>query len=234
MKIFIDPGHGGKDPGAIGGMGTRECDVVLDIAVKLKDILTAAGVEAELSRSDDKTVSLAERAMAANSKKADLFISIHCNGFTNSGAKGTEVFAYNGDEKGLSLANSLLLEICNALGTVNRGAKTENFAVLRLTEMTAVLIETAFITNRSEEQMMLEKDFSEKTARAIAEGVFKFYGIFGKEVEHWGKKHLENLMSKGYIENPEMWEEFDGVPTKAMILALTDKITEVMKNENSK
>lgn len=234
MKIFIDPGHGGKDPGAIGIKGTRECDVVLGIALELRKLLEKAGVETVLSRESDKTLSLSERAGLANESRADLFISIHCNGFTNSGAKGTEVFAYNGDGKGVKLAGNILEEVCAELGTVNRGVKTENFAVLRLTAMTAVLIETAFITNAAEEEMMREAGFAAKMAGAVAKGIYKYGGISVNKAEHWGETHLKSLQEKGYINSPELWRDFEGVPTNAMVLALADKITEVIKNENTK
>ena len=229
MKIFIDPGHGGNDPGAIGARGTRESDVVLMAGLALKKIFEEAGQEVVMSRKSDTGVSLASRAELANAAEADLFISIHCNGFTNTGAKGTEVYSYMGDEQGEGLSKTVLTEICGALGTLNRGAKKENFAVLRLTNMTSILIETAFITNSAEESMMMEDGFDEKLANAIAKGVFSHFNIpFQKQTpEHWGKKHLENLVSKGIINSPEMWSDFEKSPTNAMIMALIDKITEV-------
>ena len=233
MKIFLDPGHGGNDPGAIGVKGTKESEVVLAAALDLKDILQAEGFEVALSRTADTTMSLASRAELANRYGGDLFVSIHCNGFTNSGASGTEVFAYPGDADGGELAEKILTKICASLGTKNRGVKTENFAVLRLTEMTAVLIETAFITNAAEEQMMLGKGYSKKLAQAIADGIFAFVGKNSVGEEHWGREYLDRLIKKGYINSPELWTDFDGHPTNAMVLALVDKITEEKQNDNT-
>lgn len=228
MKIFIDPGHGGNDPGAIGAAGTRESNVVLGAGLELEKILKSAGFETAMSRRTDMEISLANRAELANSTEADLFISIHCNGFTNSGARGTEVYSYMGNSEGEKLSKTVLECLCDELGTLNRGTKKENFAVLRLTKMPAILIETAFITNPEEEQMMLEEGFSERAAKAIAEGVFKYLGIMNplENTEHWGKQYLDSLIKKGYINTPELWAEFEESPTNAMILALIDKITE--------
>ncbi len=228
MKIFIDPGHGGNDPGAIGTNGTRESDIVLAAGLALKEIFEEAGIDVAMSRKADVGISLAHRAEIANSTQADLFISIHCNGFTNAGAKGTEVYSYMGDEKGAGLSETVLTKICSSLGTLNRGAKKENFAVLRLTDMTSILIETAFITNPEEEKMMTEEGFDKKLAKAIAEGVFSYFNLPMPQSfsEHWGKKYMESLIKKGFISSPEMWLDFEGSPTNAMVMALIDKITE--------
>lgn len=232
MKIFIDPGHGGSDPGAVGINGTRESDVVLKVGLKLKEILINNGFTVRMSRETDEYVSLTKRAELANKTAADLFISIHCNGFTNPDAKGSEVYSYPGNAQAEKLAGILLWHICNGIGTANRGTRKENFAVLRLSKMPAVLVETAFITNPDEEKMMCGGGFAEKAAYALAKGICEFCGVTlstaeteGENFEHWGSIHLENLLKKGYIKNPELWKDFDKSPTAAMVLALADKIT---------
>ncbi len=90
--IVIDPGHGGKDPGAIGRRGTKEKDIVLAIAKKLKKELEKRGFKVILTRSRDKYLSLNERTEIANNANADLFISIHCNWSRSRVASGTEVY----------------------------------------------------------------------------------------------------------------------------------------------
>ncbi len=90
--IVIDPGHGGKDPGAIGHRGTQEKDIVLSIAKKLKKELEKRGFKVIMTRNRDKYVPLDERTEIANRAHADLFISIHCNWSRNKIASGTEVF----------------------------------------------------------------------------------------------------------------------------------------------
>jgi len=91
-KIVIDPGHGGKDPGAIGKLSVREKDITLDIAKRLKRYLEEACIEVSFTRIDDSFISLWRRADMANKKDADLFVSIHANAAHSSQAKGFEVF----------------------------------------------------------------------------------------------------------------------------------------------
>jgi N-acetylmuramoyl-L-alanine amidase len=91
-KIILDPGHGGKDPGAIGRLGTEEKTIVLDIARRVKKHLTQSGFEVILTRDSDDYVSLAERAEKAAKSGADLFVSIHANAAPNRSATGLETY----------------------------------------------------------------------------------------------------------------------------------------------
>lgn len=90
--IVIDPGHGGKDPGAIGRSGLREKDVVLDISKRLKRILERYRIKVILTRDTDRFISLWQRANIANTNKADFFISIHANAFRSRWTSGFEVY----------------------------------------------------------------------------------------------------------------------------------------------
>lgn len=91
--IVIDPGHGGRDPGAIGKYGTKEKDVNLNIAFKLAQILhEKTNLRVILTRKEDEFIPLAERTQIANDKKADLFVSIHCNSGLDKNAKGFEIY----------------------------------------------------------------------------------------------------------------------------------------------
>ncbi len=150
MKVFINPGHcPGVDSGATGN-GLRECDVALKIGKRVQKYLENIGIETKLLQIDG----LAAIAAAANKSGADLFVSIHCNSAAVDTAHGTETFHWNGSESGEKLASAIQYQIINSIGTANRGVKTANFTVLRLTDMPAVLVEK-------------EDDF----ARAIARGV---------------------------------------------------------------
>ncbi len=96
--VALDPGHGGEDPGAIGGGGTREKDVVLQVAYKLRDRINAATVNgnpmrAFMTRDDDFFVPLQVRVQKARRVQADLFVSIHADAFSNPDARGASVFA---------------------------------------------------------------------------------------------------------------------------------------------
>lgn len=91
--VIIDPGHGGKDPGAIGGSGLYEKDVVLDISQELADILSRRGFNVEMTRTEDDFISLEERTEFASRKNADFFISIHANSSKSKRVSGIEVFS---------------------------------------------------------------------------------------------------------------------------------------------
>jgi len=173
--VFIDPGHGGSDPGAIGN-DMNESDIVLSITNKITKILVLSGVKVESSRLDDRYVSLGERAKKANEINADVFVSIHANSYKDSTANGTECFTYpSAEEKTKQLSKNISKGISNKLGIVNRGHKEENFAVLRETNMAAVLIETAFISNVQEANMLrLRQD---EFAKVIADEILAYLAI---------------------------------------------------------
>jgi N-acetylmuramoyl-L-alanine amidase len=106
-RIVIDPGHGGHDPGAIGPGGLYEKDVVLDIALKLRKILSSDPMnEVFLTRETDVFIPLEERTVIANKKNADLFVSIHANACTSRKAKGVETYLLNwtDDEEAMKVA----------------------------------------------------------------------------------------------------------------------------------
>lgn len=106
-RIVLDPGHGGKDPGAIGPNNLYEKDVVLDIALKLKDILSVnSDLEVFLTRDSDVFIPLEERTAIANSKNADLFVSIHVNASSIEKVKGIETYLLNwtNDEEAMKVA----------------------------------------------------------------------------------------------------------------------------------
>ncbi len=94
IRIMLDPGHGGIDPGAISESGLREKDVVLEITRKVKDLLEIKGYGVFITRNKDRFISLRKRARMANRRKADLFASIHANAAVNHLARGTETFYY--------------------------------------------------------------------------------------------------------------------------------------------
>ena len=106
-KIVLDPGHGGKDPGAIGANGAAEKDIVLSIAKKLAARLkNEMGVEVVLTRKDDRFIPLEDRTAIANNEDADLFISLHMNASVNSDARGVETYYLDNttDEAAMRLA----------------------------------------------------------------------------------------------------------------------------------
>lgn len=177
-KICIDPGHGGSDPGAI-GFGLKEKDVNLDIALRLKNLLTNNGAIPILTRSSDTYVSLSNRVQISNSNGCERFISIHSNGFSDPAAKGTETYwkkHYNNlDALAQNLAQKVNPKLVSYLGTVNRGVKTKSLYVLTYTNMPAILVETAFITNPTDNAKLADPIYRQKAAQAILDGLKEHY-----------------------------------------------------------
>lgn len=128
--IALDPGHGGEDPGAVGPAGTREKDVVLSVALKLRDrinksVVAGNPMRAYLTRDADFFVPLQDRVQKAQKVQADLFVSIHADAFTNPEARGASVFALS--DKGATSASARWLankeNAADAVGGVNIKAK---------------------------------------------------------------------------------------------------------------
>ena len=176
-KVCIDAGHGGTDPGAVGPNGTREKDVALQIVLLVRDALQRCGIEVVMTRTVDKHVSLSERAVVANKVGADAFVSVHCNSATNAAAQGTETYAFSKQSKGYPLAKMVHQELIAVTGTVDRGLKTKNYAVLRETGMAAALVELGFISNVDEEQLLQNAGWQCKVAEAIAKGIVQYCGL---------------------------------------------------------
>jgi N-acetylmuramoyl-L-alanine amidase len=176
IKIMIDPGHGGTDPGAIGVTGLKEKDVNLELAIKLQRRLLAAGYNPILTRRGDQFISLSKRAEHANLREADLFISIHANSNSQSWINGTATYAHwNASKDNWALAWYLQSGIIERVNLKDNGLKAANFAVLRETNMPAVLLETAFLSNRKEEQLLNSTTFQSKVVSGIVQGVERYF-----------------------------------------------------------
>lgn len=169
MKIFINPGHSvdGEDHGACYN-GLRECDVALRIAQRVEKYLRAVGLETKLFQADW----LNQICDAANYWDSDLFISIHCNAAEDLSVRGTETYNFYGSAVGRDLAEAIHAQIIWSVPIPNRGVREAGFAVLVGTKCPAVLVETAFISNVDDANLLItnEDDF----ARAIARGVTDF------------------------------------------------------------
>ncbi|KNF10048.1 N-acetylmuramoyl-L-alanine amidase [Gottschalkia purinilytica] len=177
-KVFLDAGHGGKDPGAV-GQGLQEKDIALSVTLKIGQVLKDHGVSVYYARTTDVFLELSDRARMANNLNTDLFISIHCNAF-NGSAKGVETYSYPGSTTGARLASSIQNSIiADKVYTLNRGTKTANFAVLRETNMNAALVETAFIDNAEDANILRNRQ--DDLAKAISKGILSYLGIPYKE-----------------------------------------------------
>jgi len=223
IVIAIDPGHGGKDPGAVGNQGTHEKDVTLAIARKLKErIDRESTMRAVLTRDGDYYVSLPQRRINARRANADLFVSIHADANPKSHARGSSVFTLSEhgatsttaswlaskensvdndlmggiditskskDMKELLLDLSLSATINDSvklaehvlkqLGDINhlhkRSVEQAGFAVLKSPDIPSILVETAFLSNPTEEEKLRNHAYQNKMADAVFLGIKNYF-----------------------------------------------------------
>lgn len=175
MKIFLDAGHGGSNPGAVSPInGLTEDFVNLDVVLRLGRILTDSGYEVNYSRTTDTDLSLAQRANLANRWGADYFISVHCNSNPIASIGGTETFFYREGTVAEDFALAVNTALVNQINLRNIGISARNLAVLRLTDMPAILVELAFLTNPQEAELLAQDTFREQCAVGISIGVRNF------------------------------------------------------------
>lgn len=185
VKIFIDPGHGGNDPGASAN-GLLEKNITLDIALQLKRILESEykNADVRLSRTSDQTKSLTERTNEANRWNADYLLSIHINA---GGGEGFESYIWNGAYRSKSNTDKLRSVIHQAnvkqLRWRDRGQKEANFHMLRESSMPASLTENGFIDNDAEAQKMKTDTWIKKVAQAHAAGLEKALKLDKKPIK---------------------------------------------------
>ncbi|MEA4847135.1 MAG: N-acetylmuramoyl-L-alanine amidase family protein [Clostridiaceae bacterium] len=182
LTVLIDPGHGGKDPGAIAiDKKTQEKDLNLDVALRLNRILKDIGFNTIMTRTDDRYVDLASRSGLANDNYVDFFMSIHFNAF-NSSAKGIETLyfpnevtdEYRFDNK--EMANIFHKELINSLKRTSRGITPRpGLHVLNKTKMPAILAELGFITNPEDFAEIKKEEYRETAARALAVSIVKHF-----------------------------------------------------------
>lgn len=198
-RIVIDPGHGGKDPGAVNKKyGVNEKKAALSVAKMLKKKLEPLGYKVVLTRDSDRFVSLSERPRLANKIRADLFISLHFNAVGTSKVSGVETFVfthpgqpssnrtklvssdkkvYSGNKKNTwsTLAGYYVQSsMTKNLRAKDRGLKRARFAVLRDLKCPGMLVEGGFLTNPTEARKIKTRAYQEKLADSIVEGILTY------------------------------------------------------------
>ena len=174
--VAIDAGHGGKDPGAIGPTGLRESDVVLDVSLRLRDLLAKDGIRTVMTRDSDVFVDLFDRAKIAHERGATIMVSIHANAHARTAVNGSETYYLT--PQSLALAQMIQDELGVLLGIPSRGVKTANFVVLREPGMPSVLVETAFISHPDDEARLRDVAFRQKVSQAIHRGIARFLAVY--------------------------------------------------------
>lgn len=181
IKIFIDPGHGGEDPGAQAN-GLQEKDVTLAIALRIKLMLTNnyENTQVKMSRTGDQTISLKERTNAANRWGADFFLSVHINA---GGGKGYEDYIYHrssDSSRTAKLRDQIHSEIIKLSSMHDRGKKKANFHVLRESKMPALLTESGFIDHIDDATKMKQDFWLDYISRGHVLGLVKAFGLIRK------------------------------------------------------
>lgn len=186
IKIFIDQGH--NPPGQVNagaeGFGLNEGEITYTVGAYLADMLGSdPRFEVRTSRNSPEEVlgtsnatSLAARVQAANNWSADYFISIHVNANTNPAVNGTEVYVYRTNTESYYLAQSVLSEIVDIVGTKDNQVRTNpGLYVLRRTRMPAILVELAYITNAEDAEKLRNEQYN--FAYGIYLGILDYFGF---------------------------------------------------------
>lgn len=226
IKIVIDPGHGGHDSGAVGINGIYEKDVNLDISLRLKQLLLAAGYQVVLTRETDHTLipyttttekreDLQARVDVATHVQADLFVSIHAN-YYKSDSKGTMVLYYDPmndsaiytatdkikkwSQDSKQLATNVLKSIVSSMGLKDLGIIPSNVYVVRSGSVPSILVETAFLSNREEAAKLADSTFRQQMAESIARGILNYIPPRYIDIRnHWAKTEISTLSYQGII-----------------------------------
>ncbi|QOS98319.1 N-acetylmuramoyl-L-alanine amidase [Brevibacterium sp. JNUCC-42] len=187
VKIFIDPGHGGTDPGAVGN-GLQEKNLTLTISQKIRNLLTDyENTQVTLSRENDQYLSLKQRTDTANAWGADFLLSVHINA---GGGTGYEDFCHDKlaasspiDRIQDAIHTAVMAEI-KGYGVKDRGAKSANFHMLRESKMPAVLAENLFIDTATDANLLKQASFIDAVARGHVNGLAKAFNLKKKTVSN--------------------------------------------------
>ncbi|WP_404428822.1 SH3 domain-containing protein [Sutcliffiella horikoshii] len=171
--IVIDPGHGGRDVGAIGAQGTFEKDLTLRTSLLLQDKLKAAGATVYMTRMSDTSVPLQSRPQMANYHGADAFLSLHYDSIDDTSVTGTTTYYYGPTDK--NLADSVHSSLVQFTNLRDREVRQENYLVLRESMQPSLLLELGYISNRGEELTVLSGDFQERASTAIYQGLAQYF-----------------------------------------------------------
>lgn len=171
FTVVIDPGHGGRDPGAVGINGLQEKQVVNDIAPRVATILREQGANVVMTRDSDIEVDLAPRVQTAERVNASIFVSIHANAISMSRPDVNGLETFYASDSGQRLANTVHSTVLRAMGMRDRRVRAARFYVIRRTSMPAILVETGFVTGAEDAPNLADPAWRERMAQAIAEGI---------------------------------------------------------------
>lgn len=207
--VVLDAGHGAKDPGTMGRTGVKEKDLVLDIALRVKAHLAAAGIRVVLTRDSDRFWELEDRPYLAARGGGDLFLSIHLNAAASRTVRGIETFVTAAEnypptaESRLNakypavpnnqfnhsntvLGNQIQKAVIGITRAEDRGLKRARFVVLRNSAMPAALVECGFLSNPQDEQKLATPSYRETVALGLAQGVLNYFALVNRAKQELG------------------------------------------------
>ncbi|MGI8935170.1 MAG: N-acetylmuramoyl-L-alanine amidase [Phormidesmis sp.] len=171
FTVVIDPGHGGRDPGAVGIGGLQEKVVVNDIAPQVAAILREQGANVVMTRDSDYELDLAPRVQIAERANATVFVSIHANAISLSRPEVNGLETFYASDAGQRFANTVHATVLNTMGMRDRRVRSARFYVIRQTSMPAILVETGFVTGAEDSPNLADPEWRSRMARAIAHGI---------------------------------------------------------------
>lgn len=250
MKVCIDPGHGGSDPGAMGINGRPEKETNLRVALFVEQDLKRRGIEVLMTRRDDRDVGLSERCQMANRWGADIFVSLHADAAGGPSAKGHHAIHSIHSQPGKGgnkLARLIVDQVTLATGQqpLPRGdggvwtRESKNhpgvdyYAVIRETDMSAVILERGFLTNPEDASLLFDDSFLRKQAQGIAWAILMYFGLNIEEVAaamfrdivgHWAQGNIEHLAQLGIVRGREDGTFVPDAPiTRAEVAVIVDR-----------
>ncbi|UMZ75430.1 N-acetylmuramoyl-L-alanine amidase [Natranaerofaba carboxydovora] len=185
--VGIDPGHGGYDPGFFKGE-VRECDVVLDISLKLRRLLEQGGAQVVMTREEDSDMwdyyddnnnnnthpDLGSRARLMEEHDVDLFVSVHANSIPSSVWSGAQTFYQEGDEESEILAHNIQDQLIETLKNTDRTPLSADYYILNNTAAPGVIVEVGFLSNPTERELLVNDEYQERVAWAMYLGLIEF------------------------------------------------------------
>lgn len=198
VKVVLDAGHGGADPGKVGAEGLLEKDVNLVIAQKLQRILEAEGIEVVMTRTEDegpgstsasnrKMEDLEARLAIIDRTEPEITVSIHQNSFGDKTVCGPQVFYFSGSESGKQAA-SIMQQVLNEELSVERPREikaNDSYYMLKKSKGTLIIAECAFLSNPEEERLLSEDTYLERIAEALKKGILAYLEETQKQDVSW-------------------------------------------------
>lgn len=174
LTVTIDPGHGGRDPGAVGIGGMEEEDIVLDVSLQVAQLLEQQGVQVVMTRQSDTEVDLEPRVQIAERANANIFVSIHANALSMSRPDVNGIETFYASAEGARLGRVIHDNMVPVSGMRDRGLKSARFYVIRNTSMPAVLLELGFVTGAEDAPRLADPQWRSQMSAAIARGILQY------------------------------------------------------------